>query len=253
MYIRNDKPLRLEQTMKKTMRLSAFIHRWFLRRSSAPGHDGSDVSLLHQVADIVIPLRLASLSIVALFALHGFAQEVAVKTNIVYDAMTTPNLGMEVGLSRRSTVNLVYGLNPWTFGTGDNGERKAKHWVVQPEYRWWFCSRFNGHFVGVHALGGQFNAANVNLPIPGGFFGGENLRQGVKEHRYQGGFVGCGVTYGYQWILSRHWNLEAEAGVGYGRVWYDKFLCGECGNRLGGGSTNYAGITKLGISILYIF
>lgn len=178
--------------------------------------------------------------------------QVSVKTNLLYDATTTPNLGLEVGVGAKSTVNLVYGLNAWTFDSS-KGERKAKHWVVMPEYRWWTCSKFNGHFFGVHAMGGQFNAANISLPIPGFFFSGDNLASGVKDSRYQGYFAGAGFTYGYQWILSRHWNLEAEIGVGYNHVWYDKYRCGDCGGKLNSGHSNYAGITKLGLSIMYIF
>lgn len=97
------------------------------------------------------------------------------------------------------------------------------------------------------------NAQNVSLPIPGGFFGGDNLTKEVKRHRYQGEFAGVGVTYGYQWALARHWNLEAEVGVGYGHVWYDKYSCEECVGKVGSGTTNYAGVTKLGLSIMYIF
>ena len=67
--------------------------------------------------------------------------------------------------------------------------------------------------------GGEFNAANMNIPVPGAFFGGDNLRSGVRDYRYQGSFLGAGATYGYQWILSRHWNIEAEVGVGYAHVW----------------------------------
>lgn len=199
-------------------------------------------------------LRLLLILILApLLHLHSSGQEVAVKTNIAYDAMTTPNLGVELGLKGRATFNLVYGLNPWTFGTGDNGVRKAKHWVLQPEYRWWMCTKFNGSFVGVHALGGQFNASNVNIPVPGMFFGGENLQKGVKDFRYEAAFAGAGVTYGYQWILNRHWNIEAEIGAGYIHAWYKKFDCDECARRVGSGGTNYLGLTKLGLSILYIF
>ena len=44
--------------------------------------------------------------------------QVAVKTNLIYDAMTTPNLGIEVGVAGKSTLNLVYGLNAWTFSAG---------------------------------------------------------------------------------------------------------------------------------------
>ncbi len=183
----------------------------------------------------------------------GAKAQLAVKTNLLYDATTTPNVGLEYALGMRNTIQLVYGLNPWVFDSKSHGKRDAKHWVLMPEYRRWLCSAFNGHFFGVHAMGGEFNASNVSLPIPGAFFGGENIARGVRDRRYQGDFIGIGATYGYQWILGKHWNLEAEAGVGYGHVWYDKFLCGTCGNKISDGTTNYVGITKLGISILYLF
>ena len=190
--------------------------------------------------------------LVALCALQGTGQ-VAVKTNLLYDATTTPNLGMEIGVGRKNTLQLVYGLNPWTFNSDSHGDRKAKHWLLMPEYRWWTCTKFNGHFLGVHLMGGQYNAANLDFPLPGAFFSGENLVKGVKDSRYQGWYAGAGFTYGYQWILSKHWNIEAEIGVGYNHVWYDKYPCYECGTKLADGSTNYVGLTKLGLSFLYIF
>lgn len=178
--------------------------------------------------------------------------QLAIKTNLLYDATTTPNLGLELGVGSRSTINLVYGLNPWNFKSGDIN-RKAKHWVAMPEYRWWFCSKFDGHFIGVHAMGGQFNAANVNLPLPGGFVGGENIARQARDKRLEGWFVGGGITYGYQWVLSKHWNLEAEIGAGYDYVKYKKFKCDDCGAKIGEGHTNYLGVTKLGLSIIYLF
>lgn len=178
--------------------------------------------------------------------------QLALKSNLLYDAATTPNIGAELGVGERSTVNLVYGLNPWSFSS-DDGPRKAKHWVIMPEYRHWFCSRYNGHFVGVHAMGGQYNAANVSLPLPGFFFGGDNLRSEVRDRRVEGWFAGVGVTYGYQWILSRHWNLEAEVGVGYNYTDYSKYICFGCGRKDGSGHSNYLGLTKLGLSFVYIF
>lgn len=178
--------------------------------------------------------------------------QLAVKTNVVYDALTTPNLGAEWGCAPQQSVNLVYGLNPWSY-TSDSGIRKARHWVVMPEWRWWFCTRFNGHFVGAHLMGGQFNAENVKLPVPGAFFGGENLTRAVRDYRCQGWFAGIGATYGYQFILARHWNIEAEIGVGYNHVWFDRYNLGKCGGHLADGHSNYVGVTKLGLSVLYIF
>ncbi len=181
------------------------------------------------------------------------AQEVALKTNLLYDAITTPNLGVEIGVGKKNTLQLFYGLNPWKFNSDKHGERFAKHWMLMPEFRWWTCTKFNGHFFGVHAMGGEFNAANVSLPLPGVFFGGDNIRKGVRDTRFQGAFAGIGGTYGYQWILNRHWNVEAEIGIGYNHIWYDQYPCYECGAKIKKGQSNYAGVTKLGISILYIF
>lgn len=195
---------------------------------------------------------MATLVIMALFAFQGAKSQLAVKTNLLYDATTTPNIGVEIGAGRRNTFNLVYGLNPWEFNSSI-GKRKARHWVLMPEYRWWTCAKFNGHFFGVYLMGGQFNAAQVNLPIPGVFFSGDNIRKGVRDSRYQGSFAGAGVTYGYQWILDRHWNIEAEIGIGYDHVWYDHYPCYECGAKISSGHSNYAGVTKLGLSVLYIF
>ncbi|MGN1252722.1 MAG: DUF3575 domain-containing protein [Muribaculaceae bacterium] len=198
--------------------------------------------------------KLITATFVALAAVLIPAQaQLGIKTNLLYDATTTPNLGLEYGLPGKSTINLVYGLNPWTFHSDSKGERKAKHWVLMPEYRWYTCQKFSGHFFGVHAMGGQFNAGNVNLPIPGVWFSGPNLATEVKDYRFEGNFVGVGATYGYQWILNKHFNFEAEIGVGYNYVWFDKYACGDCGSKIAGGHTNYLGITKIGASIIYIF
>lgn len=202
---------------------------------------------------IILNLRTRFISALLLFcALTAHAQQVALKTNLLYDATTTPNLGVEYGFKHNHSVQLFYGLNPWSFGSGPSAS-KVKHWVLMPEYRWWTCSILNGWFIGVHAMGGEFNAANANLPIPGVFFKGDNLTTGVRDNRYEGAYLGAGFTAGYQWILSKHWNLELEAGVGYNHVWYKKYPCAECGTRLDKAGTNYVGLTKLGLSLMYIF
>lgn len=193
-------------------------------------------------------------AIIAILSAILIAQgQVAVKTNLLYDATTTPNIGVEIGIGRQWTANLVYGYNPWNFHTDRHGDRKAKHWLLMPEFRWWSCTKFSGHFLGVHAMGGQMNFGNVDIPFPGAFFGGADLAKETKGTRIQGGFAGIGLTYGYQYALSRHWNLEAEIGVGYGHVWYDQFPCAECGTKLDSGGSNYIGLTKVGLSIMYLF
>lgn len=86
------------------------------------------------------------------------AQKLTVKTNLLYDATATVNLGVEVGLAPKWTFDLSGNYNGWTF----SNNRKWKHWLAQPELRYWFCERFNGHFLGFHLVGGIYNIGNIS-------------------------------------------------------------------------------------------
>ncbi|HCQ73016.1 MAG TPA: DUF3575 domain-containing protein [Rikenellaceae bacterium] len=174
------------------------------------------------------------------------AQTAAVKTNIVHDATTTLNAGLEFKLAPRWTVDLSGDLNPWTF----SGDRKFKHWLLQPELRFWTCDAWAGHFFGLHALGGQFNIGgfDINANLLGTDW---NL---IKDHRYQGWMVGAGLAYGYSWILGQRWNLETEIGAGWVHAWYDTFRCSGCGKKIATDDQHdYFGVTKLSVSLVYLF
>ena len=62
-----------------------------------------------------------------------------------------------------------------------------------------------------------------------------------------------GLTAGYQWPLSKHWNLETSLGVGYDYIHYKKFECKTCGNKKGEGHHNYVGPTKAAVELIYVF
>lgn len=181
-----------------------------------------------------------------LFTQNASAQKVAVKTNLLYDATATINLGIEFRLAQRWTMDISGNYNGWTFS--DN--KKWKHWLVQPEARYWFCETFNGHFLGMHVLGGEFNVGNVDLDFK---MLGTDFRQ-LKDHRFEGWMAGVGIAYGYSFILGKHWNLELEAGIGYIYTRYDKYQCAECGVKLANDKTHhYFGPTKLAVNLVYTF
>lgn len=172
------------------------------------------------------------------------AQKVVVKTNLFYGAYArTPNLSLEAGLGKRSTLELGGGYN-WFDNNGLKSNKKLVHWVGQLEYRWWFCERFSGHFLGVHAIGTQYNIAGHNLPL---LFG-----KNSDQYRYEGWGAGAGISYGYQFYLGKRWSLEANVGVGYVLLDYDKYNCPKCGTRIGSERRNYFGPTRAGISLIYI-
>ena len=170
-------------------------------------------------------------------AFCGRSQVVAVKTNVLYDVTTTFNLGAEVAFDKHLSLDISGNYNPWTLPD----DKSIKHWLVQPELRYWLHERFNGHFFGVHALYADYDVAGKTL-----------LNVMKSDYAYEGNAYGGGISYGYQLYLSPHWNIEFTAGVGYVRFKYDKtpFPAGQ--EAAGSYRNDYFGPTKLGISIMYI-
>lgn len=174
-----------------------------------------------------------------------FAQEYAIKTNALYDATATINLGVEIGIAPKWTVDLSGSYNAWS----KNESVKWKHWLIQPEARYWFCDRFSGHFVGAHLICGAFNLAKIknNLSILGTDF------SVLSDMRYQGYAYGGGVAYGFAFMLSKSFNLELEAGFGYAYLDYDTFICSGCGRKVGSGTHHYVGPTKAAVNLVFVF
>jgi hypothetical protein len=182
--------------------------------------------------------KLILLVTAAMFCGPVCAQKVALKNNLLYDAAATPNLALELATGRRTTLDLGAGYNPFDL----KNDMQWKHWLAQPEFRWWFCERFNGAFWGVHALGGEYSFAKIGLPL--GVF------DDLEHYRYEGWYAGGGITFGYQWILGKHFSVEAAVAAGYVRVQYDKYTCAECSTKVGNGYKNYFGPTKAALSLI---
>ncbi|MBX9108398.1 DUF3575 domain-containing protein [Parabacteroides johnsonii] len=166
---------------------------------------------------------------------------VGVKTNIPYWGTATFNAEVEVRLAKKWTLELEAGLNPFD-GKKDDGSygRSLKHLRLHPELRYWFCESFHKHFLGLHIPYLLYNVSDVKL-------------LGVENERSQGWGTGVGFSYGYQWLLSKHWNLEATVGVGYLYLDYDKYPCANCGSKIESGHKHYFGPTQAAISIMYLF
>ena len=197
------------------------------------------------------------------------AQDMALKTNLLYDATTTINLGYEVALNKKTTLDIWVNYNPWTLGhkwvglyeselpvasaSASERETKIKHFMIQPEVRWWLCEKFNGHFFGVHLHGGLFNVGALKLPFDWGRYkdasgkylgsypvsmrpvGHDNVSvQGIGYHTSGSPYPGLGVTSGTELEPNdKYWgNADRDgiyvnsfegwfvgAGVSYGYHW----------------------------------
>lgn len=178
--------------------------------------------------------------------LQGSAQDVAVKTNLIYDATLTANAGVEMQVAPKWSVDLSGNANFWSF----SGGKRWKHWLLQPEARYWFCQPLGGHFVGAHLLGGMYNFGHFGHGFK--FLNSDFGK--LRDHRYEGWGIGAGIAYGYSWLLGRHWNIEAEIGFGWVYTRFDVYECAGCGRKLERNRVhNYVGPTKAALNIVYVF
>ena len=145
---------------------------------------------------------------------------VVLRTNLLYDATLSPNLGIELRTDSAWSVGANVGVNFWDIDKEKN--KKWRHVMVSPYVRYYLsrrdsCSRHPflsakpskvSRFVGIHAVYSHYNASNVKLPL--------GLYPEVKDHRLQGDLVALGGSFGWNWRLGDRWHVEAEAGAALG-------------------------------------
>ena len=131
----------------------------------------------------------------------------AVRTNLMYDAMLLPTLGVEWRINPNIGVK-VDGSRSWW---GDKHGKVQKTWLVNPELRWYLldAKRF---YVGASANFGEYNIQKYLIG---------NMID--KDTGYQGKLWGAGLTVGYQLYLSRSFSLDFNLGLGYTNLEYDSF------------------------------
>ena len=190
-------------------------------------------------------LILLCLSSVYLFAQQDLGKEkgsvIGIKTNFPYWGTATFNAGIEVRLARKWSLEAEVGLNPFD---GKNDDciygKSLKHLRVHPELRYWFCETFHKHFIGLHVPYLLYNVSDIKI-------------LGTENERHQGWGAGAGISYGYSWLLSKHWNLEATVGVGYLYLESEKYPCTNCGSKIETAKKHYFGPTQAAINLIYQF
>ena len=183
----------------------------------------------------------------------------ALKTNLLFDAALAPNIEVEVPLGRKARWSVMGEVwcPWWRFGHNAAGEqnpyrrsdqRPTKYayqlLTVGAEVRYWFAPRcrrshpvLSGAFVGIYGAGGKYDLC-------------------WKSEGNQGEFTSLGLSLGYSWPISRHWNLELSAAGGYvggPKVHYqNEFDDARLIYRSHNDHWYYAGPTKLKLSIVWL-
>ncbi len=158
----------------------------------------------------------------------------AVKTNLLFAAALCANLGFEVELWPRWSLDIPVWYSPYEISSS----YKLRLLATQPEVRWWPKKAGEGHFIGLHAHVAGFDVALDD------------------RERYQDpdhALWGMGLSYGYAMNLgkTKRWGLEFNIGVGFADYEYDVYLNQKNGPKIRSGSATYFGITRAGVSVSY--
>ncbi len=178
---------------------------------------------------------------------------VAVKTSLLYDALTWINFAVEVPVYK-DRVSLVYMHQcPWfRWGKGRN-EFCDRFLSIGGEARWWFRpmprepyekrlrrDKLMGHYVGLYGMGGKWDF------------------EWKRKICYQGEFWSTGLSYGFSKPIGRRLNLEFGISLGYASIPYRNYTpTADYGillrNPRKTGTWHYIGPTKLEISLVLPF
>lgn len=128
----------------------------------------------------------------------------ALKTNLLYDAVLMPSLEIEYRIDDRWSVSLE-GETAWW--SRSNRHKYYQIASIGPEARYWFGVKkpWHGHYAGVFAGGSWYDL--------------ENGKRG-----YKGEFWTAGFSYGYMFPIGRSLSLEAGIGLGFLHTRYEEYL-----------------------------
>lgn len=139
---------------------------------------------------------------------------VALKSNLVHDALLVPDVGVEVEFARRFSVSTEVVWSRWGGDASNWCQRVAGGWL---DLNWWFGDRSRmralmGHHAGVFGGVHRYDFC---------FSAGKGVQSVVPAWS-------CGVSYGYSFRLRRRLNLDVGMRVGYLESRYRHYRA-ECG------------------------
>ncbi len=208
--------------------------------------------------EVTVEEKVETEQVIEELAKPTFKPLLAVKTNLLYDAITALNVEVEVPIGQRWSVAGEWNFPWWTScGNPSNnwqkGSKRNSFQLLQGniEGKYWFGDRsarpvMTGWYAGVYGGAGKYDLER-------------------KAKGYQGEFYVVGLSGGYahtilkRWIPNGNLRLEYSLGLGYMQTDYDKY-----NEHLGiddkwhtirqeSGKQSWFGPTKAKVSLVWMF
>ena len=185
--------------------------------------------------------KLILIFIIALSATRMSAQQLAVGTNVLMDALMIPNISLEMSLGRSHTMERTVLVGQAYMLMKKSYAIHGSAWGVQPELRYFFSGRaMSRWFFG-------FGAHVSNYDISWG------------REIYKGNSAGAGLTFGYVFNLTDRLNIDVHSGFGMNYYRQKQYFAGDFYDTeyySSMATANARGMvlmpTRMGISITYI-
>ena len=202
-----------------------------LREETAAGSyaDVIDDVVQESGADVSAPSRKRS-----------FADNIVLSTNLLYDAMLTPNIGAGISVSDRVIL-----LADWMYARWNNHDRRL-YWRIyggDVEVRYRIGARREGSPLGGHYIGAYGSMACYD-------FQAGRSHTGVLSDFWN---YAAGVSYTYSLPVSTHFNIDFNLGIGY--LWgrYKKHTpIDDCDVWLSTHRLGWFGPTRAGVSLVWL-
>lgn len=203
----------------------------YLREEGAAGSyaDVIDDVVQESGADVSAPSRKRS-----------FADNIVLSTNLLYDAMLTPNIGAGISVSDRVIL-----LADWMYARWNNHDRRL-YWRIyggDVEVRYRIGARREGSPLGGHYIGAYGSMACYD-------FQAGRSHTGVLSDFWN---YAAGVSYTYSLPVSTHFNIDFNLGIGY--LWgrYKKHTpIDDCDVWLSTHRLGWFGPTRAGVSLVWL-
>lgn len=162
---------------------------------------------------------------------------VALKTNLLHDALLTPDLGIEAVIAKRLSLS-VEGV--WAWWSRDSRHRYWRIYGGWCEMRVWLGKAAEKRALTGHHLGVYGSMLTYDFE-----FGG-------KGWQSPGWTYGAGVSYGYSLRVAPRLNFDFSARLGYSRGTLIKYRP-QCGAYVCDSHTRqrYSGLTGLEITLVW--
>ena len=167
---------------------------------------------------------------------------IAVKTNLLYDLLITPNIGYEIPIGQKFSFFSDYTF-PWWLNRSNDRAWQMLKWDIGG--RWYFSKHDKEDLLDV------LRGHHLGLDLSAGYYDLEPKHKG-----WQGEFQAVGLEYGYTWRLSERWRLDASIGAGLFATKFRYYKGDSSDVHLiyqNHGKLFYFGPIELGITLKYLF